>query len=139
DRLADIDQLRADRQRASRAGDGPTVAWLGYSVHGNEASGASAALITAWYLAADRGPTVSRWLDEMVIVMEPALNPDGLDRFTHWVNMYRGRHPSADPDDREHNESWPNGRTNYYWFDLNRDWLPLVHPESRARARALQQ
>jgi len=139
ERQVDLDQLRADRQRASRAGDGPAVAWLGYSVHGNEASGASAALITAWYLAADRGPTVSRWLDEMVIVMEPALNPDGLDRFAHWVNMHRGRHPSADPDDREHNESWPSGRTNYYWFDLNRDWLPLVHPESRARASALQQ
>ncbi len=139
ERLADIDQLRADRQRASRAGDGPAVAWLGYSVHGNEASGASAALLMAWYLAADRGPVVRQWLDEMVIVMEPALNPDGIDRFAHWVNMHRGRYPSADPEDREHNESWPNGRTNYYWFDLNRDWLPLVHPESRARARALQQ
>lgn len=39
----------------------------------------------------------------------------------------------ADPLDREHNEVWPGGRTNHYWFDLNRDWLPLVNPESRAR------
>jgi len=135
DRLADLEALRAARQEASRQGEGPAVLWLGYSVHGNEASGASAALVTAWHLAASRDPEVLDWLDNMIIVMEPVLNPDGLDRFAHWANMHRGRHPSADPLDREHHENWPNGRTNYYWFDLNRDWLPLVHPESRARVQ----
>ncbi len=137
ERLDDLDQVRSDRRRASRDGDGPVVVWLGYSVHGNEASGASAAILMAWYLAAARDDEVSAWLDDLVIVMEPVLNPDGLDRFAHWVNMHRGQNPSSDPADREHNESWPNGRTNYYWFDLNRDWLPLVHPESRYRAAQL--
>ncbi len=135
DRLADLEALRAARQDASRKGEGPPVIWLGYSVHGNEASGASAALVTAWHLAASRDPEVLDWLDNMIVVMEPVLNPDGLDRFAHWANMHRGRNPSADPLDREHHETWPNGRTNYYWFDLNRDWLPLVHPESQARLR----
>ena len=139
ERRSDVDAIRADRRRASRAGEGPVVLWMGYNVHGNEASAASAALMTAWYLASDRSDRTRAWMDELVIVMEPILNPDGLDRFAHWVNMHRGRHPSPDGNDREHREAWPNGRTNYYWFDLNRDWLPLVHPESRARARALQQ
>ena len=139
ERLVEIGELRAGRVRASEAGDGPVVVWLGYAVHGNEASAASAAALTAWYLAASNDDEVRAWLDELVIVMEPVLNPDGLDRFAHWVNMHRGRNPSADPADREHHEAWPNGRTNYYWFDLNRDWLPLVHPESRARNAALQQ
>jgi len=133
ERHGDLAQIRADRQRASRAGDGPLVVWLGYSVHGNEASGATAAVVMAWYLAAARDEQVREWLDNMIIVMEPVLNPDGLDRFAHWVNSHRGLHPSADQADREHHEAWPNGRTNYYWFDLNRDWLPLVHPESQAR------
>ncbi len=128
-----VEQMRADRVRASRAGDGPPVVWLGYSVHGNEASGASAAAVMAWYLATSQDPRVEEWLSELVIVMEPVINPDGLDRFAHWVNMHRGRNPSADPNDREHNEVWPNGRTSYYWFDLNRDWMPLTHPASRNR------
>lgn len=132
-RIARIDEIRAARSDAARAGDGPPVVWMGYSVHGNEASGVSAALVMAWYLAAGQDERVQRWLDELVIVMEPAINPDGIDRFAHWVNMHRGNHPSSDPNDREHAEGWPNGRTNYYWFDLNRDWLPLVHPESRNR------
>ena len=133
ERLGRIDEIRAARRDNSIAGQGPVVAWLGYSVHGNEASGATAALVTAWYLAASQEEEVMAWLDEMIIVMEPGLNPDGIDRFAHWVNMHRGQNPSADPADREHNEAWPNGRTNYYWFDLNRDWLPLIHPESRSR------
>ncbi|MFW5816151.1 MAG: M14 family zinc carboxypeptidase [Wenzhouxiangella sp.] len=133
ERQSRLSELRADRVRASRAGDGPPVIWLGYAVHGNEASGVSAALITAWYLAAARNAEVADWLDQALILMEPVLNPDGVDRFAHWVNMHRGVHPVSDPADREHHENWPNGRTNYYWFDLNRDWLPLVHPESRAR------
>jgi len=133
ERLDRIDDIRADRARASRDGDGPPVVWLGYSVHGNEASGASAAPIVAWYLAHSDDERVRRWLDELVIVMEPFINPDGVSRFAHWANMHRGRNPSADPNDREHNEGWPNGRTSYYWFDLNRDWLPLTHPVSRQR------
>ncbi|MEE4330915.1 MAG: M14 family metallopeptidase, partial [Wenzhouxiangella sp.] len=100
---------------------------------------ASAAVVLAWYLAAARNEQVVEWLRDKVIVIEPVLNPDGLDRFTQWVNRYRGRHPVADPADIEHNEAWPNGRTNYYWFDLNRDWLPLVHPESRARMAVLRE
>ncbi|NEZ04482.1 hypothetical protein G4Y73_10015 [Wenzhouxiangella sp. XN201] len=139
ERLANIDELRADRTRAAREGDGPPVIWLGYSVHGNESSGVSAALVMAWYLAAGQDERVRRWLDELVIVMEPAINPDGIDRFAHWINMHRGNHPSADPNDREHAEGWPNGRTNYYWFDLNRDWLPLIHPESQNRIRQYRQ
>jgi hypothetical protein len=135
ERLARIDEIRAARHDASVAGDGPPVVWLGYAIHGDEASGASAALVMAWYLAAGRDERVAGWLDEMVIVMEPAINPDGIDRFADWVNMHRGRHPSPDPNDREHEQGWPSARTNYYWFDLNRDWMPLVHPESQNRVR----
>ena len=133
ERLSDLDALRADRRQASRDGSGPAVVWLGYAVHGDEASAASAAVVMAWYLAAAQDQEVQTWLEDLVIIIEPVLNPDGLDRFAHWVNMHRGRHPSADPHDREHHEAWPRGRTNAYWFDLNRDWLPLVHPESQAR------
>ena len=135
ERLAELDRIRDNRQDASRAGDGPAVVWLGYAVHGNEASATTSAALTAWYLAASNDAQVQDWLNELIIVMEPMINPDGIDRFAHWVNNHRGRHPSADPRDREHNETWPNGRTSYYWFDLNRDWLPLTHPESQNRLR----
>ena len=36
----------------------------------------------------------------------------------------------------QHNGVWPWGRANHYLFDMNRDWVPLVHPETRARVAA---
>ena len=53
---------------------------------------------------------------------------DGGARFAHWANMHRGQNLSMEPAHRDHSEEWPGGRTNHYWFDLNRDWLLLTHP-----------
>lgn len=116
----------------------PVVVWMGYSVHGNEPSGVNAVPLVVYHLAAARGEEIDAMLQKMVIIIEPAINPDGIDRFAHWTNTLAGRHPSADPNDREHSETWPGGRFNYYNFDLNRDWLPVQQPESRARLRNYQ-
>ncbi len=113
--------------------DLPVIAHLGYNVHGNESSGAEAGMLTAYWLVAGTGAEVEQYLDEGVFHIEPTLNPDGRDRHAFWVNMNRAEPFVADPADREHNEMWPGGRTNHYWFDLNRDWFPLVNPESQAR------
>ena len=113
----------------------PVVAYLGYSIHGNEASGSEASLLTLYYLAAARGPEIDSLLAQAVLIVDPMFNPDGRDRFVDWANRNRGRVPVADPQDREHLEPWPGGRTNHYWFDLNRDWLTGQHPESQGRLR----
>ncbi len=111
----------------------PAVVWMGYSVHGNEASGANAAVLLAYYLAAAQGEKVEQFLSDSVVLLDPMLNPDGLARFASWVNARKGYQVVTDPNDIEHEEYWPQGRTNHYWFDLNRDWLLAQHPESRAR------
>lgn len=120
------------------AADLPAVVFLGYSIHGNEASGANASMVVAYHLASSRSPEVEEILDRVVVLLDPALNPDGMGRFATWANMHRGARPVADPEAREHLEDWPSGRTNHYWFDLNRDWLLLVHPESRNRVGVFQ-
>lgn len=137
-RLEDIRQQHLALSDSDRAGDleleeMPVVLYQGYSVHGNEPSGANAALLYVYHLAAAQGPEIENALDNAVILVDPAFNPDGLDRFAQWANSRRAMTLSTDPNNMEHNEPWPGGRTNHYWFDLNRDWLPLQHPESRAR------
>jgi len=141
--MAQVDDLRQSHlddiaQLRTPAADAPLFLWFGYSVHGNEASGANAALVVAYRLAASDAPEVRSVLDHSVILMEPSINPDGLQRFAAWVNANRSASPSADPYDREHAEPWPSGRGNHYWFDINRDWLLLQHPESRARIAEFQ-
>lgn len=113
----------------------PVVVDLGYSIHGNEPSGVNAMPLVVYYLAAAQDAKVADILRHSVILVEAQRNPDGGDRAAQWFNQHRSLSaPSADPLDREHNEAWPRGRFNHYWFDPNRDWLPLVHPEAQARA-----
>lgn len=111
----------------------PAVIYQGFSIHGNEPSGANAGLLVAYYLAAGQGSEIDALLDNTVILFDPSYNPDGLNRFASWVNTHKAKTLTADPNDREYSEAWPRGRTNHYWFDLNRDWLLLTHPESRGR------
>lgn len=113
--------------------DQKSIVLLGYNVHGNEPSSSEAALLTAYYYVAGLHNEVTNALDEAVIMIDPAFNPDGRDRHTTWANSYKGDPLVSDPTDAEHNEMWPGGRTNHYWYDLNRDWLPLAHVESQAR------
>ncbi|MGF1586401.1 MAG: M14 family zinc carboxypeptidase [Bacteroidales bacterium] len=114
----------------------PAVIFLGYGVHGNEPSAHNAAPLVAYYLAAGQGERVDEILENLVIVIDPSLNPDGQDRFASWVNRYKSKTLNPDPGNIEFNDVWPGSRTNHYWFDLNRDWLPVQHPESYGRVHA---
>lgn len=139
--LARIGEIReqhlrlTDRARSREVDlrEAPAVCYLGYSVHGDEPSGANASMLVAYYLAAARGPEIEEILARTIILLDPALNPDGLAYFSAWANAHQGQRPVADPSTRERKVPWPGGRTNHYWFDLNRDWLLAEHPESQAR------
>ena len=119
--------------------DMPAVVYQGFSIHGNEASGANAGLMVTYHLAASLDPTVEELLNDVVILFDPSFNPDGLQRFSQWVNTHKSNTLNPDPNDREFNESWPRGRTNHYWFDMNRDWLPVQLPESKARIKSFSE
>jgi hypothetical protein len=109
----------------------PIVVYQGFSIHGNEPSGSNAALAVAYYLAA--AENIDGLLNNTVILFDPSFNPDGLQRFAYWANTNKSKNINPDPNDREYSEVWPGGRTNHYQFDMNRDWLPVQLPESKAR------
>ncbi len=111
----------------------PIVVYQGFSIHGNEPSGSNAALAAVYYLAASESSEVKELLDNAVILFDPSLNPDGLQRFAYWANTNKSKNINPDPNDREYTEIWPRGRTNHYQFDMNRDWLPVQLPESKVR------
>ena len=117
----------------------PAVFYAGCSIHGNEPSGSNAGLLIAYHLAAAQGAEIEKSLENTIILFDPSFNPDGLHRFSSWVNSRKSKSVSADANDMEHNEAWPGGRTNHYWFDLNRDWLVAQQPESQARIKKFHQ
>ncbi|MFG0328699.1 MAG: M14 family zinc carboxypeptidase [Phycisphaerales bacterium] len=131
-RLADPRSISDEDARAI-INNNPAISWFSYNVHGNEASGSEAAMQVVYTLAAATNPEVERILNDTVVVIDPMLNPDGRDRYVNWYKQTRGHDYDASPDAAEHYEPWPGGRTNHYLFDLNRDWIWLVHPESKSR------
>ena len=111
----------------------PAVAWMAYSIHGNETSGADAALASIYHLIASTDTDVASMLDDMIVVIDPMMNPDGRARFAKSLEQYRGTAPNVDDQSLLHTGDWPFGRTNHYFFDLNRDFYLLTQPETQGR------
>ncbi|MGJ8685366.1 MAG: M14 family metallopeptidase [Nonlabens sp.] len=135
---SNLDKIQADHVALSNGSNAvtanmPIVVYQGFSIHGNEPSGSNAALLLAYHLAAGQGAEMDELLNNTVILFDPSFNPDGLQRFAGWVNQHKSKNINPDSYDREYDEAWPGGRTNHYWFDMNRDWLPVQLPESQAR------
>lgn len=139
-KLHDPRLLRDSEEARKLVAELPTITWLAYSVHGNEISGTDASLITAYHLLAAKGDAiVDRILANTIVVIDPSENPDGRDRFVHHYEINEGLQPDVEPFAAEHNEQWPAGRVNHYFFDLNRDWLAITQPETKGRIRVLQE
>ncbi|MFC3093890.1 peptidase M14 [Alteromonas sediminis] len=143
EKQAQLEQIRQQHLTTIQSGKAgkstdPLVFYMGYSIHGNEPSGSNAALVVAYYLAAGQDSRIDALLNQAIVLFDPSMNPDGLSRFAQWANQHKSKQLSKSPFHREHSENWPSGRTNHYWFDLNRDWLLLTHPESRARVTQYQ-
>ena len=130
--LADA-RITNDRKAKTLINEIPAVAWMAYSIHGNETSGADAALGVIYHLIASKDDDILELLDDMVIIVDPVMNPDGRARFVKNLEQYRGTAPNYDDQSLIHTGDWPYGRTNHYYYDLNRDWVYLTQPETQGR------
>jgi hypothetical protein len=133
--LADPRVTPSERANAVAA-QAPAVVWLAYCVHGDETSPSDAALLTAYHLLADRRPQTRDLLDKLVVIIDPLQNPDGRDRFVHFHRETRGGFEQDHPLASDRLERWPGGRSNHYYFDMNRDWYLQTQKESIARVAA---
>ncbi|MBU1436333.1 MAG: peptidase, partial [Gammaproteobacteria bacterium] len=117
----------------------PAIAWMAYSIHGNESSGADAALALIYQLIAADDPKITQLLEKMVVLVDPMMNPDGRARFTKMLEQHRGTAPNVDGQSMLHAGVWPYGRSNHYYYDLNRDFYLLQAPETRGRVALINQ
>ncbi len=137
--LERLDEIRMNNLRLAGLesgegeADGPAIVWLSYNVHGNESSSTEASMKTLHYLTNPENSEAGDWLENVVVIMDPCINPDGRDRYVNYYKQYRQHPVSADPYAMSHREDWPGGRVNHYLFDLNRDWFWTSQQESQQR------
>lgn len=138
--LERLEEIRTNNLRRAGLAEGqPTdlgnkaIVWLSYNVHGNEISSTEAAMFTIYELARHDNAETAAYLENTLVIIDPLLNPDGRDRYVNWFHSIAGRNYDPFPNSREHNEPWPNARTNHYQFDLNRDWAWQTQIETQQR------
>ena len=145
DEIKKNNAILADPRRA--AGDSrntliataPAVVWAEYAIHGDELSSVDAALQLCYQLAAGTDESTLRLLRELVICIDPIVNPDGRERYLAQMQQWNTVVPNPDAQSIHHTGVWPYGRGNHYLFDLNRDWFILAHPEMKSRVEAIVQ
>ncbi|GAB4369559.1 MAG: M14 family zinc carboxypeptidase [Calditrichia bacterium] len=133
EKLADPRKLTSKNEFREIIQHTPAIAWMMYGIHGDELSSGDAALQLAYQLAAGLDTLSEKIRQNLVVCIHPLENPDGRERFLNQIQQWSGLMPSSDVQSIQHTAVWPWGRGNHYLFDLNRDWILLVNPETRAR------
>lgn len=139
-RLGDPRNL-ADDEAARLAEDQPTIVWLGGSIHGFELSGSEGLLRILERLTTASDPETLEVLEQVVVLVDPMLNPDGRDAHARHNHENLGRIVASARDDWSNDFSPWEGlkyRTSHYYHDLNRDWFIHSHPETRLRVGTIQ-
>lgn len=140
DNITKIEEIRENNLRLAGIIAGspalanqPVIVWLSYNVHGNESVSTEASLQTIYDLLDPNNVKSKLWLQNTVVIMDPCLNPDGRERYVNFYNPIKNALPDPVHFAREHIEPWPGGRTNHYYFDLNRDWAWQSQVETQQR------
>ncbi|HEV2129997.1 MAG TPA: M14 family zinc carboxypeptidase, partial [Longimicrobiaceae bacterium] len=107
----------------------PAVLFIGASLHGNEIMATQMAMELGYVLAID--PSLGRALEDVVVLLVPGMNPDGLDITRDWWLRTR---------ETEHaNAPMPWLYHHYVGHDNNRDFFMITQPETQAVTRVLYQ
>ena len=138
---ARLDEIR-DFQRRRISGlpvpeDAPVIVWMNFGVHGHEGAGLEAAPLLMHQLAAEISPEMDELLQRAVVIVVPLINPDGHARRVAFKRSFSRNVVNRDINDRG-NAMSPRGGGNHYGLNLNRDWLLVSQPETRAMVRAWQ-
>ena len=117
---AEIDKLVAD---------GKAIVLVTCNIHASEIGATQMAMEWAHSLVTSRDPAILTWLDNVILLLVPSLNPDGQTMEVDWYRKYLGT-------------PFEGGRMPwlyhpYVGHDNNRDWFMLTQKESKAVNRAV--
>lgn len=145
--LAKLEQIKAENAKlfnplttspteANRiAQQNPAIAWMAYTIHGNESASFEAMMQVIYQLAASEEPATLNILKNCVTLILTGANPDGHERFATWYNSIGTG--NADRFAAEHREPWSiRGRYNRFRFDLNRDNIASTQRETQNMQKA---
>jgi len=121
-RLSDPRTLAADEADRLIA-EGKSVIAITCSVHATEVAAAQMSMELAFTMATATTPEVKNILDNVIFVLVPSLNPDGLDMVGNWYRKNLKTPFETSP--------LPEIYHYYTGHDNNRDWYMFTQAETR--------
>ena len=125
-RLADPRQL-SPAAEDSLARTQPAVVFINNNIHSTEIASSLFGLELAYRLANE--PRYRAMLEDVVVLMTPSANPDGMDTVVAWYRAHKGTPYEGGP--------LPWLYHPYIGHDNNRDWYMLTQVETQAITRVL--
>ena len=107
--------------------EGKAIVMITCSIHATEVASTHTAVEFAYrLLTEDNNPKFKTILDNVIILLEPSQDPDGVDIVTRWYRKTRGTQwEGTSPPELYHH---------YVGHDDNRDWYIFTQPETRNTA-----
>ncbi len=108
---------------------GKAIVWIDGGMHAREAAHGQMTSELAWKLVAEETAEMKKIRDNVVVLLCPVINPDGVDIVADWYYRNLGTpYETTDP---------PILYQKYVGHDNNRDWFMSNMPETRAATKIL--
>jgi len=118
-----------DGEARELAAGGKAIVWIDGGMHATERAHAQMTPLLAYRVATEETPQMQRIRDDVILLLMPVMNPDGLDISTDWYRENRGTaFETTGPPILYHH---------YVGHDNNRDWFMILQPETKAVSRML--
>lgn len=139
--LERIDELKkysswiADPRQCTEEGlqtaisDGRPILFITPSMHSNEPASTEMGMHLAWQLATSDEKEWTTFREQLVVVILPSLNPDGVDHIVKWYREKQGT--------SEEGSEMLKLYQYYTGHDNNRDWFSLTQKETQLLTRLL--
>ncbi len=113
--------IDAEARRLIR--EAKVIVSINCSIHPREIGPSQMSMELAYQLTSIFSRDIDLILDNVVLLLIPAHNPDGLDKVVEWYKQHKGTDYEAGP--------LPFLDHKYTGHDLNRDWFALTQKETR--------
>ena len=133
DKLRDINKTLAldpdlsAKEQLENIRNGKVFVLATLSMHSTEVAPSQAAPLIAYELITTDDPLITRYLEDVVYMMVPNHNPDGMDLVVENYNKYKGTQYEG--------ASLPRVYHKYVGHDNNRDFVSLTQEDTRAISR----
>ncbi len=119
----------SDEEAHDLAAQGKAIVWIDNGLHASEVATAQHSLLLAWRVATDESAEMRAIRDNVILVLLPTINPDGLDMVVDWYRRNLGTPYQDSP--------MPWLYQKYVGHDNNRDFYMQTQAESRVISRLL--